>query len=221
MVVAVLISACTAGPQPFGKEEGSAQPTETILPPAEAFKPAGPGAEKDVDYETVYGPGILAPPGSAEVPVDQAAVQPEAPPEDPAAATPETPSTKPAEQKSAAREIKAVSVTAVKGAPGQGNSELTAAMKKTLRSAGWPVIDAPREDAITIAGNVSLGEVKGKGQTVALSWTVKTYDGTVLGTIKQANTVPAGSLDKSWGEAAGYAAEAGATGIYDLIKRYR
>jgi hypothetical protein len=72
-----------------------------------------------------------------------------------------------------------------------------------------------------VAGSVALERPKGAVQTVTLNWTVSTFSGSVLGTIKQANDVPAGSLDVSWGEAARYATEAGATGIFDLVKRYR
>ncbi len=135
------------------------------------------------------------------------------------AAQPEN--TKSKKGKSGAHEIKAVAVVQVKGAPGKGNAELTEAMRKTLRSAGWPVLSAPRADALTISGTVALAQPKGDKQNVALNWTVTSYDGQLLGTIRQANDVPPGSLDKSWGEAAGYATEGGATGIFDLIKKYR
>ena len=33
---------------------------------------------------------------------------------------------------------------AVKGAPGEGNAELTNAMRETLKEAGWPVLSKPR-----------------------------------------------------------------------------
>jgi hypothetical protein len=46
-------------------------------------------------------------------------------------------------------------------------------------------------------------------------------EGTTLGDIKQSNAVPAGALDQGFGEAAVMVAEAAATGIFDLIKRYR
>ena len=56
---------------------------------------------------------------------------------------------------------------------------------------------------------------------MALACAVLTPDGKTLGVIKQANEVEAGSLDGGWGETAGFAAEAAATGIYDLIKKHR
>jgi hypothetical protein len=117
--------------------------------------------------------------------------------------------------------IKAVAVLPVTGAPGKGNDELTTAMRKTLKSAGWPVLQAPRKDALTIAGKVVLSPPQGGTQQVALAWTVKSPDGKVLGTIKQANNVSAGSLDQAWNDAALAAAEGGAIGIFDLIKKFR
>jgi hypothetical protein len=50
---------------------------------------------------------------------------------------------------------------------------------------------------------------------------VKSPDGKTLGDVKQANDVPLGSLDQGWGPAAAAVAEAAATGIFDLVKRYR
>ncbi len=79
----------------------------------------------------------------------------------------------------------------------------------------------PRADALTIAGTVDLGAPSNAGQHVALAWTVASPDGRPLGTIKQANNVPSGSLDKAWGDAATYAAQAAAAGIFDLVKKLR
>ncbi len=210
------LSGCAGVSQPFGKPENNGPVSSTLVPPEEAFKPAGPGAEKDIDYETVYGPGVV-PPDTAGV------LGEESEGSDLASAEGKT-SPGPSQSKAASsrkREIRAVAVVSVKGAPGRGNAELTDAMRATLREAGWPVVGEPQEDALTIAGNVRMSPPRGEAQNVSLSWTVSAYDGTVLGTIKQANDVPAGSLNKSWGQAAQYAAEAGATGIFDLIKRYR
>jgi hypothetical protein len=50
---------------------------------------------------------------------------------------------------------------------------------------------------------------------------VKTPDGKTLGTVNQANDVPPGSLEKGWGENALFAAQAAASGIYDLVKKYQ
>jgi hypothetical protein len=109
----------------------------------------------------------------------------------------------------------------VSGAPGTGNADLTTAMRQTLADAGWPVLKGPRDDALTILGHVKIGPKQAKSQNVTLAWTVKTPDGRVLGTVKQANDVPAGSLEGGFGESALFAAQAAAGGIYDLVKKYR
>jgi hypothetical protein len=121
----------------------------------------------------------------------------------------------------ARKQINAVVVLPVIGAPGTGNADLTRAMRRTLSEAGWPVLSKPRENAITILGDVKLGPKQAKNQQVALAWTVKTPDGRTLGTVKQANTVPAGSLEGGFGENALFATQAAASGIYDLVKKYR
>jgi hypothetical protein len=112
-------------------------------------------------------------------------------------------------------------VLAVKGSPGGGNAELTSAMRRTLSEAGWPVVSKPQPDAITIEGHVKLAAKDDQTQSVSLRWLVKSPTGKVLGDVKQANDIPAGSLDGGWGGAATAVAEAAATGIFDVVKRYR
>jgi len=66
-----------------------------------------------------------------------------------------------------------------------------------------------------------VAEASGGSQKVKLSWVVSDPQGAMLGDVKQANAVPAGSLDQGFGDAALMVAEAAATGIFDLIKKYR
>jgi hypothetical protein len=174
------------------------------LPPAEYFAAAGPDAYKDIDLETLNGPGS----------VEAAAAVADEPLPLTAAAVLAEPSPK-------RTVITAVAVVPVKGSPGSGNAELTAAMRETLAKAGWPVLAAPRGDALTIAGKVEVSKPAGGSQQVALRWTVTTPDGRPLGKVDQANGVPAGSLNAGWGDSAVPVAEAAATGIFDLIKTYR
>ena len=133
-----------------------------VPPPVDAFAQAMPGAEKDIDFETLLGPGrgdpaVMAAASPALDPHTQsvgpaepvphtalAATGPDAAATDAAVAKP-----KPAKPE---YEIKAVAVLAVKGSPGDGDAELTEAMRRTLKTAGWPVISAPRADALTIGG---------------------------------------------------------------------
>ncbi|WP_290544669.1 hypothetical protein [Aestuariivirga sp.] len=235
-------------------------------PPPELFARAGPTAGRQIDFETVHGPGLaeigatqfanagqvvehedIAPwvaavspiPGeelmpkvtvsddgrAAEPPVAEGmgetalaaaepAKTPEAEPAKEATAVPAT--AKPGQQA-----IRAVAVVPVRGSPGGGDAELTTAMRKALSEAGWPVVSEPQPDALTIEGHVKLVAKDGKTQSVALRWLVKSPAGKVLGDVKQANDVPAGSLDAGWGGAAAAVAGAAATGIFDVVKRYR
>ena len=50
---------------------------------------------------------------------------------------------------------------------------------------------------------------------------MKSPDGKTLGDVKQANDVPRGRPRRGWGPAATAVAEAAATGIFDIVKRYR
>jgi hypothetical protein len=196
-----------------------------VAPPWETFVAAGPGAENDIDYETLNGPGAadpvaaafdgtagMEPPSRADSGEDAAGSYQEAATQQP-----------PAPKKNAgkATRITAVAVLPVTGAGGEGNRELTGAMRETLKTAGWKVAGGPRADALTLTGKVTLSKPVSGTQKVSLVWVIATPDGKVLGDIKQSNAVPAGSLDKSWGEGATYVAEAAATGIFELIGKYR
>jgi hypothetical protein len=206
-----------------------------IPPPLDTYAKAGPDADKDIDYETLYGPG-KGPTAVAEAqPPTGGKTMAEAPPPlddkqtalavaeaEPADDKVVAAAAKPAKTDGKGRkQIDAVVVLPVSGAPGTGNADLTRAMRQTLTDAGWPVLTSPRENTLTILGHVKLGPKQAKSQDVALAWTVKTPDGRTLGTVKQENKVPAGSLEGGFGEDALFAAQAAASGIYDLVKKYR
>ena len=74
---------------------------------------------------------------------------------------------------------------------------------------------------MAISGRVALTAPKSGVQQVKLAWAVTLPTGKVLGTVRQANDVPAGSLNKGWGQTASYAAEAAAEGIFNLVEQVR
>jgi hypothetical protein len=194
-----------------------------LPPPLETYARAGPDASKDIDYETLNGPMNAPPTAMSEAsPTARsngsalAAAAAEPIDEHPVAAA-----AKPEPDAAGRKQITAVVVLPVSGAPGSGNDDLTKAMRQTLEEAGWPVLIKARDDTLTISGRVKLSPARGKTQNVALAWTVKTPDGKTLGTVKQANDVPRGSLEGGWGDNALFAAQAAAGGIYDLVKKYR
>jgi hypothetical protein len=182
---------------------------DLTMPPAYLFAEAGPGAGNEIDLETLNGP-------------DEYAAAAEEPPSEVAAAEPvPEPLPEPPPPKPGSVEIKAVTVVPVEGAKGPGNKELTAAMRRMLTSVGWPVVNAKGANTLVIRGKVDMSKPKGSNQQVAVRWAVETPQGKPLGDVEQANSVPAGSLDGSWGEAATIVAEAAAGGIFDIIQRYR
>ncbi len=197
----MFLTAC-AGPQlPLSKDEPLTVASDSLVrPPWEALVKAGPGAEKDIDLETLNGPQVTAAPVLADT-----------------HATPEPPQPS-AEPKPGDTVIKAVAVLPVTGV---GGSELTKAMRKVLKGAGWPVIVSQRADALTLQGSIKIDAAENGQQMVHLVWRVLTPKGKDLGDIKQNNAVPAGSLDAGWGENANYAAQAAATGIFKLIDGFR
>lgn len=207
-LLVLLLTACSAPPLPF--EKGEASTADAIKPPWEALVQAGPGAENDLDLETLDGP------------LPQPIVSEAAAPEEPQVADAEqvSPQGQPKVKKKGPV-IKAVAIPNVIGAKGKGNTELTAAMRSVLKEAGWPVLAGRREDALLITGKVTLGPINGGEQKAKLVWTVAAPDGKVLGEIVQENAVPAGSLDQGWGENAQYATEAAAEGIFKLIQGFR
>jgi hypothetical protein len=193
LVLAGLLAACSDAPQPFSK----ATVTPARPPPLDHLAEAGPGAEQEIDYETLHGPGRSAAADAAPV-------------EEPEVA-----------EANAEGAIQGVAITRVTGAGAAGNGELAGALARVLTDAGWPVQDGFGDNTLMIEGDVALGEPKGRAQTVTLRWTVKAPDGQVLGAVEQANDVPAGSLDGSWGETADHAALAAAQGIFDLVDKLR
>jgi hypothetical protein len=204
LIFLILLTACSAPQLPLSKAEPlTVSPDALVRPPWETYVQAGPGAEKDIDLETLNGP--------------QVAPAPEALP----AETPVAPEPMKTPPKPGDTVIKAVAVLPVTGAKGRGNAELTNAMRKVLKDAGWPVLSAPRADALTIQGSVVMDAAQNGQQPVHLTWAVHTPKGKNLGDIKQNNGVPAGSLDQGWGENAGFATQAAAEGIFKLIEGYR
>lgn len=206
-IPALLLAACSGVVQPFSTPS---EQKAALEPPVDTTVRAGPDAEKDIDYETLYGSAITAAPEPTPT-IDPPGKLPAAAPaqESPPAADPDKPL------------IRAVAVASVTGAPGSGNRELATALKQVLTDAGWPVVPGRGDDTLAIEGRVALAKPNGAAQKVTLSWTVRMPDGRAVGTVEQANDVPAGSLDEGWGETAEMAAQAAAAGIFDLVDKLR
>ncbi len=204
VLFALLLFGCTDLGLPLSKPEPVVVNNDSLLqPPWEALVKAGPEAENDIDLETLNGPQNPAEPPPVLDPAPQKI-----------AATPEPKRSPP---KPGDIEIKAVAVLPVEG----GGAELTVAMRKVLKNAGWRVLPAARADALEIRGRIFIDEPVDGQQLVHIIWVVSTPKGKILGDIKQNNPVAAGSLDSGWGKNAGYAAQAAAEGIFKLIEKFR
>jgi hypothetical protein len=208
ILILIFLVGCTAPELPLSKNEPlNAGGDSLVRPPWETYVKAGAGAEKELDLETLNGTQVAE--ASPPPPADAAI----------------TPDIEPAKVKAAPKAgdtlIKAVAVLPVTGATGKGNAELTAAMRKVLVDAGWPVLSAPRADALRIQGRVVTDAAQNGLQPVHLGWAVSTPKGKSLGDVRQNNSVPAGSLALGWGENAGFATQAAADGIFKLIDGYR
>ena len=216
LLLPLFLAACTNPELPFSKDLPAASEVQSaVQPPWDALVEAKPGAENDLDLETLDGPQAAGP----NLPQDSSAVLASDVPQQ--VAKPEIELQAKAEPKKDAITIRYVAVPIVRGASGSGNAELTGAMRQVLKDAGWPVLDSPRADAIAIRGKVVMGKPENGSQKIQIVWEVVTPKGKKIGEIKQENAVNAGSLDALWGENAGYATEAAAQGIFKLIQQFR
>ena len=188
-----------------------------LPPPADGFKRFDDNAADSLDPDLI-GPLELAAmagePGYPDRPPASHPVQ------DKAQAMPETASRQLVNAR-ARPHIGNVALLGVTGAPGAGNAELAAALATVLEQAGWPVVARPGKSSLRIGGQVTLGPSKGASQTVQLSWTIRDPNGALIGTMEQKNTVPTGSLSKSWGQSAILAARAAAAGLFNLVGQLR
>ena len=110
-------------------------------------------------------------------------------------------------------------VGSVRGAPGDGNTALARAMAGVLPLKGVKVEAARDKAQWRIEGIVSVKRGAGDKDVVTLTWRVLDSKGKEAGTIAQENAVPRGRLNKPWVEIAGFAAEAAAEGIAQLLQQ--
>lgn len=110
-------------------------------------------------------------------------------------------------------------VTAVAGAPGNGEVALTRAMEMALEWRGATLAAEPDDRAFLVLGSVVVSDAESGAQRVEVVWEVLRPDGQRLGVVSQANTVPHGALDGEWGPIAAAIAQGAAQGVIDLLDR--
>ena len=108
----------------------------------------------------------------------------------------------------------------VEGAPGDGNQSLARAMRLLLGRQQVALVAAEEADAITLLGHVSVIPTPGADQ-VSIQWIIRGTDGRTLGTVRQSNTVPPGTLSGPWGQIAYAAAEGGVDGVMQVLETQR
>lgn len=110
-----------------------------------------------------------------------------------------------------------VRMAGVRGAPGDGNAALATRMKEFLAGVGFLVQDAADGAAYALSGEVTMTGA-GRGlQRVEIQWIVSRRDGEELGRVVQINEVPAGRLNRFWGDIAYVVAEEASDGVKTVI----
>jgi hypothetical protein len=110
-------------------------------------------------------------------------------------------------------------IDAIKGAPGDGNKALARALQGVLPLKGVRVAATKDKSEWRIEGRVKVVAHAKNQDVVTLIWRVLDAKGKEAGTITQENAVPRGRLAKPWAEIAGFAAEAAAEGIAQLLQQ--
>ncbi len=108
----------------------------------------------------------------------------------------------------------------VSGAPGDGNTSLAAAMRRELEEKGVQISDAG-QTVYRVVADVKIKPPKDGMQAIAINWTINDPKGGEVAKITQNNEVPAGYLDKSWGQSAEDAAKAASVQIKQVIADHR
>lgn len=175
---------------PQGKEQGNAQ-GEKI--PLQAWANANPALLKQVAIEA--GPRIGAVLTSIRVAHDKA---------DPGSLY-----NRPAK----------VLVSDVTGAPGDGDAALTHQMRARLALLGPVVLTTATGADFTVQGQVKVVPIPGGKERVEIQWIVAAAGGGERGRVVQLNEIPAGALDRYWGDVAIVVATEASNGVNDVVLR--
>jgi hypothetical protein len=112
-----------------------------------------------------------------------------------------------------------VLVTDVTGAPGDGNASLTQQMRARLAVLGPVVLTTSAGADFVVQGDVKVVPIPKQQERVEIQWSVRTASGDERGRVVQLNEIPAGTLDKYWGDVAVVVATEASNGVNDVILR--
>jgi len=105
----------------------------------------------------------------------------------------------------------------VRGAPGDGNTMLAARMKEFLAGQGFLVQDSADGAGYALQAEVVVVDTARNLQRVEIQWIVSRRDGEELGRVVQMNEIPAGRLNRLWGDVAYVVAEEAAAGVKTVV----
>lgn len=127
--------------------------------------------------------------------------------------------TLPPQNKAGAVEPPTVYVVPLSGLPSDGNHRLYEALKAILAQTGLRLQEKADGAEYVISGRATIA-AGGKGQdAVTVTWRLSREPGDVeLATISQNGAVPQGQLQKSWAGVAPAIAEAGVSGLLQVIR---
>jgi len=112
-----------------------------------------------------------------------------------------------------------VLVAEVTGAPGDGDQTLTQQMRVRLAVLGPVVLTTSTGADFIVQGQVKVVPIPNHQERVEIQWTVKTGAGDERGRVVQLNEIPAGTLDRYWGDVAIVVATEASNGVNDVIRR--
>jgi hypothetical protein len=109
-------------------------------------------------------------------------------------------------------------IVTIRGAPGDGNTALAAAIRNELARIGLPISDKARGPKYLLDVHVTVGNARDDGnQPVEVEWWLRNPEGKNQGTVRQRVELPEDELNGPWGNDATYAARAAAQGILRLL----
>lgn len=110
-----------------------------------------------------------------------------------------------------------IALTSIDGAPGDGSTSLSNAVDQALEPYGIDLVPDPEKARYRLAADVSITPPEKGRQAVAIIWTVSDKAG-AIGSVRQINAIPSGSLETQWGGSAQSAAASAANGIATLVQ---
>jgi hypothetical protein len=123
------------------------------------------------------------------------------------------------ESNAVAPEPPVIFVPAVAGAPGDGPRTLQRSMAYVLDKRGLKAVEQETPDSaptFVLKGTMTVTTHSDRSQ-VAIAWELTRPDGSSIGTVKQANEVPADLLKGAWGDIAFAIADAAGDQVADLV----